>query len=101
MSESGEVSLKVQPHEDPGMLDLRDVQEMTGLSMVYIRRRLSEGKWTKHKSPADGKVYVERAEVLEYLKWREQRDAQRVKKEAEAQKKRERPATEEDLEIII
>lgn len=71
--------------ESPELMTLREVQEVTGLSMSYIRRRVSTGKWTKHKGK-DGRVRVPCSEVREYIRWKAVKTQSQTKRSARASK---------------
>lgn len=86
----------IDPEESPELMTLKEVQEATGLSMSYIRRRASTGKWTKHKGK-DGRVRVPCSEVREYIRWKAVKTQSQAKRSARASK----PVSSGALDDII
>lgn len=64
-------------------LTLKEVRERTGLSMVYIRRRISTGKWHAFKDDK-GRNRILVREVVEWEEWRKIASEKQVARKAAA-----------------
>jgi predicted site-specific integrase-resolvase len=95
---SEEVVIKATQEEVDNALTLNEVCKRTGLSMVYVRRRIATGKWHAFKDEK-GRNRILVREVEEWEAWRKAADERRA--ERAAAKKAKAADAEEQTDIVL